>query len=69
MIISGKVTDKNNGEALVGVNVQITELNIGTVSDVNGNYILENIPKGEIIIKFSYVGFKTIFKKSGSLSF
>ncbi len=63
LTISGKVTDKNIGEALVGVNVQITELNIGAVSDVNGNYVLENIPKGEIILKFSYVGFKTTYEK------
>ena len=60
--ISGKVTDENNNEPLVGVNIQIDELSIGTVTDINGNYTINNLPKGDLIFKFSYVGFKTTYK-------
>lgn len=61
--VKGRVTDKNNGEPLIGVNIQVEELTTGTVTDINGDYILDNLPKGELIIKYSYVGFKIIYKK------
>jgi len=61
--ITGKVTDKSNGQPLIGVNVIVDEINIGAVTNIDGNYILDNIPKGELIIKFSYIGFKTSYEK------
>lgn len=63
LTISGKVSEKNTGEPLIGVNVQIDELNIGAVTDTKGNYVIENIPVGELILRFSYVGFKTTYEK------
>ena len=38
--ISGKITDKSSGEALVGATVFVMELKTGAVSDVYGNYSL-----------------------------
>jgi len=61
--VRGLVVDKENGEPLIGVNVQVEELNRGAVTNIDGYYILDNLPKGEILVKFSYVGFKTIYKK------
>ena len=34
------------GEALIGAQVYIAELGIGAVADLNGNYILLNVPVG-----------------------
>lgn len=62
LAVSGKVIDKNTGEPLIGVNVRIDELAAGAVTDINGNYTLKNFPKGELIVRFSYVGFKTIYE-------
>jgi len=61
--VSGNVTEKNTGEPLIGVNVQIDDLNIGAVTDTKGHYKINDIPVGELILKFSYVGFKTTYKK------
>ncbi|MCB2207962.1 MAG: TonB-dependent receptor [Bacteroidetes bacterium] len=61
--ISGKTTDKENGSSLPGVNVFIHELSIGTTSDKDGDYKLENLPNGEFIIHYSFVGYQTIHKK------
>lgn len=41
--ISGKVTDKANGEPLVGANVFIQGLNTGASTDLNGEYFILNI--------------------------
>ncbi|NOX46145.1 MAG: TonB-dependent receptor [Chlorobi bacterium] len=61
--IHGKITDKNTGEALVGVSVYLPDFSSGTVSDVKGNYVLKALRKGEIRVQFSYVGFKTRMEK------
>jgi TonB-dependent starch-binding outer membrane protein SusC len=55
--ITGTVTD-NSGESLVGVTVQIKGTTLGTVTDVDGRYILTNLSDDAILV-FSYVGFLT----------
>ncbi|AOW20004.1 TonB-dependent receptor [Urechidicola croceus] len=59
--ISGQISDLENNP-LLGVDIYAPELHIGTTSDVNGNYELNNLPKGEIRIVFSMVGFETVTK-------
>ena len=61
--INGKITNKETKEIMVGVSVYIPELQKGVFSDENGKYILENIPKGEFTIQYSFIGYKTISKK------
>jgi iron complex outermembrane receptor protein len=58
--ISGKITDKNTGESLIGAAVVFGK-GKGTVTDINGNYSF-SIQKGERSIKVSYVGYKEIIK-------
>ena len=55
--ISGKVSDSKTGEVLPGVNIVVKGTLIGTISDVNGKYTL-NIPKGNISLVFSFIGYK-----------
>ncbi len=61
--LSGKITDHNTGETLIGVNVYFPELLKGSVSDKDGKYFINNIPKGKQIIRVSYIGYETINKK------
>lgn len=56
VLIRGKVTDVETGEGLPGVNVVIVGKNLGTVTDIDGNYIIR-ASQGDYI-SFSYVGFK-----------
>jgi len=60
--VTGIVTDKETDKPLIDVNIQIDELHKGAVSDINGKYIIKNLPKGELILGFSYVGFKTTYE-------
>ncbi|MFO7655556.1 MAG: TonB-dependent receptor [Bacteroidales bacterium] len=55
-IISGKITDQS-GQPLTGANIFINELNKGTVTDIDGRYALDNLPKSSLKIQFSYVGY------------
>lgn len=54
--ISGKITDNNN-MPLVGVSVFAPDMNKGTVSDIDGNYELQNLPKGNHKIQYSILGY------------
>ncbi len=57
--IAGRVTDGQNGESLIGVNVLIDGTSQGTVTDVDGNYIIVNVRPGTYTLVFSYVGYQT----------
>ncbi len=55
--VSGTIT--SGGEALIGANVLVKGTNIGTVTDINGAYTIENIPEGNDILVVSFLGFET----------
>jgi len=55
--IKGTVKDQSTGETMPGVNVLIKGTLIGTSTDFDGNYVLENIPAGEVEIEASFIGF------------
>jgi uncharacterized membrane protein len=57
--ISGKVTDIQNGESLIGATIYIAEKKAGTVTDIYGNYSL-SLPPGEYTVSISYIGYTTI---------
>ena len=49
VIVTGKVTDKNTGQPLAGVSIQIKGSNAGTSSDANGNYSI-NVPEKATLV-------------------
>ena len=59
--VSGKITDKRSGEALLGATVFVRELKTGAVTDLYGNYSITLVP-GSYSLVYSYVGYKTIVK-------
>jgi len=56
--ITGKVTDKQTGESLVGVTIVLKNTTSGTVTDIDGNYRI-NVNAGSSLI-FSFVGYKKV---------
>ena len=54
--ISGKVSD-SSGASLPGVTVVVKGTTRGTITDVDGTYLLPNVP-GDAILQFSFVGMK-----------
>ncbi len=58
--LSGKVTDANNGEPLVGATVSVPKTNIGTFTDDKGKFNLELPPNRNFTIEFSYVGYEKV---------
>ena len=56
--VQGTVVDENQ-QPLPGVEVYIEELHIGSTTDLDGNYLLNNIPKGVHKLNFNFIGYST----------
>ncbi len=57
--LKGKVVDEKTGEALPGVNVIIEGTTMGAAADINGEFIILQIPPGTYTVKVSMVGYQT----------
>ena len=55
--VSGKVTDKTDAP-MPGVSVLIKGSTNGTITDIDGNYTISNVPEG-VTLQFSFMGMKT----------
>ena len=56
--ISGTVVDKN-GEPLLGANINLKGTFLGSTTDVNGYYRIENVDPGKYVLMVSYIGYKS----------
>ena len=61
--IRGKVTDID-GMSLPGANIIIPELGIGAAADMDGNYILLNVPLGQYDVTVQMIGYQKQTMKS-----
>src|SRR5579864_6683167 len=68
--IRGRLTGKNN-EPLAGAFVSLTGTSFKTITDNNGDFVLQHVPPGEYTITAEYVGYATISRhlllKSGEI--
>jgi TonB-linked SusC/RagA family outer membrane protein len=55
--VSGKVTD-SSGATVPGVSVVLKGTTNGTITDINGNYSLSNVPENATL-QFSFIGMKS----------
>ena len=58
--ITGRVTDANTGVPVALAQVVITNLQLGGLSQVNGRYVLLNVPPGTHTITVERIGFGTV---------
>ena len=56
--ISGKITNKNN-EPLFGANIILKPSYLGSTTDANGFYRIDNIDPGKYVLLISYIGYKS----------
>jgi hypothetical protein len=57
--VSGYLREASSGEVLIGANVMVKELNIGTTTNDYGFYSL-TIPSGKYTLVIDYLGFNTL---------
>ncbi len=55
--LTGVITDKSNGEPIIGATVSVPDVRIGAITDANGRFALSHLPKGIHLIQITYVGY------------
>lgn len=61
--IIGHVQDAKTNEHLPFINIIVKGTMIGTTTDATGHYMLKDLPVGDIVLEFSFVGYKKWEKK------
>lgn len=57
--IRGTVTDAETGSPLVGANVIIKESNIGSATNINGQFVFPNLQSKKYSLLITYIGYST----------
>jgi len=61
--IQGTVSDSLSGEKLIGATVYVDGTGLGTVSDLNGEYVIPSVPAGTYNLIIRYIGYKEVTQK------
>ena len=56
-VMRGVVTDSVSSNALVGANIYFMGTSIGTSTNLEGEYVIKNVPEGDYTVKISYIGY------------
>lgn len=70
---SGNIIDSKDNSALIGASVMLattsdTTKKTGAITDVSGNFVINNIAGGEYMLRIAYIGYTTIERKLNILS-
>lgn len=57
--LSGVVKDASTGEPLVGANILLEGTSFGAATNIDGEYVILNIPPGKYRVKISFIGYET----------
>lgn len=55
--IAGTVVDSETGEAVIGCNIMVEGTSIGAAADIDGTYLISNVPVGTYSLVFSSIGY------------
>ena len=56
--LAGKVVDASTKESLPFCNITIVGTSLGTVADLDGHYVILNIPPGNYSVRAQFVGYQ-----------
>ncbi|MFV0587213.1 SusC/RagA family TonB-linked outer membrane protein [Bacteroides reticulotermitis] len=63
-VVMGVVSDAKDGEPLIGCTVRIKGQSVATITDIDGNYVVE-VGENDVLV-FSYIGYETMQKMPGA---
>lgn len=58
-IFKGRVTDPN-GTPLIGATIYFPDLKTGSATDLNGSFVISNLPRGRFLVQVKMIGYGTI---------
>jgi len=57
--VTGNVTSSEDGEPVVGASVLVKGTNVGTITDIDGNFTISNVPQNGTTLVISFIGMQT----------
>ncbi len=66
--LAGKVVDSETQEALPGANVVIEGTSLGAATNVNGEFVILNVPPGRYNIRAAFIGYQPVTMKDVMVS-
>lgn len=57
--VQGIVTSAEDGEPIVGASVMVLETSLGTITDIDGKFVISNVPHDAKAVRISFVGMQT----------
>ncbi|MBN2093666.1 TonB-dependent receptor [candidate division KSB1 bacterium] len=60
--IQGKVIDARTKEDLLGANVVVMDTQLGSSTDMDGKFVIRNVPVGTYRLRFDFIGYDAIIK-------
>lgn len=55
--ITGRVTEAEIGTPLQGARVSITGADLGSLTDADGRYVIQNVPDGDVVVRVEVLGY------------
>ena len=67
--VRGQVCDVASGEPMIGVTITVENgTTMGTVSDSDGNFVINNVPVGRHSVRATYIGYEPVLLKEQLVS-
>jgi outer membrane receptor for ferrienterochelin and colicin len=66
--LAGRVTDSKTKEPLIGINIILEETVYGAATDIDGKYVILNIPPGKYGVKVRSVGYQPVVMENVPIS-
>ena len=61
--ISGTITDGDNQQPIIGALIEIKKLQLVTVTDANGNFIIPKVPIGRLDISITSMSYEPVYMR------
>ena len=59
--VKGKILDQDSGDPLIGANIVIDGTTMGAATDVEGGYLINNVPVGDHAVSYTHLTLPTIY--------
>ncbi|NBW38280.1 MAG: TonB-dependent receptor, partial [Cytophagia bacterium] len=60
--ISGKILDSDTKEGLIGATVVVDKTTLGGITDLDGKFLIKNVPAGAYQLRIKYVGYEDMLQ-------
>src|SRR5688572_11274198 len=61
-VLEGVITDAADNVPIIGATVYLPDIKKGAVTDDNGKFSIENLPKGKFLLEVKYIGYASLVK-------